>query len=105
MGTCGCGDFYPDFKFEGPEGSLYALQIYRGCEGCQTPVGVIISRLDGREEIESWDADSLPELPFDVLSESYRERLLPVVDPMAVATKLDLDHDRTEVYRAMQSTD
>lgn len=104
MGTCGCGDFYPDFKFEGPDGSLYTLQIYRGCEGCQTPMGVIISRLDG-DEIEEWEAQHLPELPFHELSKTYRETVVEVTDPMKVAKYLDLDHDRTEVYRAMQTRD
>lgn len=104
MGECGCGNFYPEFKFPGPDGSVYALQVYRGCEGCQTPVGVIISRLTG-EEIEEWDVEHLPELPFHDISENYREYLVQVADPMKVAQHLDLDHDRIEVYRAMQRTD
>lgn len=101
MGQCGCGDFYPDFKLPGPDGILYAIQLYRGCHECHTPVGVIVSRLKG-DEIETWDAQELPDLEFNEISESYHEALLPVVEPTVVAKHLDLEHDLIEVYRALR---
>lgn len=102
MGQCGCGDFYPDFKLPGPDGALYAIQLYRGCHECQTPVGVIITRLKGAEEIEDWEAQHAPDLAFNEISEGLQEVLLPIVEPTTVAKHLDLEHDLIEVYRAMR---
>lgn len=102
MGQCGCGDFLPQFKIPGPGRSLYTLQVYMPCDYCQTPAGVIVSRLDGPEEIESWDAQHLPDLPFNAVSNRHHEKFLGVADPKAIAKHLDLEHDLIEVYRALQ---
>ena len=60
MGQCGCGDFQPDFKFKGPEGITYVVQMYPSCDYCDNPAGVIIYALTP-EEAEMWGLGHVPE--------------------------------------------
>ena len=61
MGQCGCGDFYPHFQLPGPDGSVYTISLHQGCNDCETPAGVIITRLKG-EALVDWDVKYLPQL-------------------------------------------
>jgi len=40
MGACGCCDGFGDFRFPGPNGGWYTLQIYTGCVYCDEGPGV-----------------------------------------------------------------
>lgn len=61
MGQCGCGDHHADYKFEGPDGVLYAVGVYTGCEGCDTPAGVTLYR--HAQPDREW-SDDCPALDF-----------------------------------------
>lgn len=61
MGQCGCGDFQGDFKFKGPEGITYVLQVYPACDNCDTPAGVIIYAMD-KNDCEMWGVNEIPEI-------------------------------------------
>ena len=64
MGQCGCGDTTPDYQFPGPDGVIYAIQIYQSCHDCQSPAGVEIYRFDpNSEDTEDW-VRGVPELDF-----------------------------------------
>lgn len=58
MGQCGCGDFSGDFRFKGPEGIIYVLQVYPPCEECDNPAGVIIYSMN-EEDCKAWDVDNI----------------------------------------------
>jgi hypothetical protein len=63
MGSCGCGDYAGEFKLPGPDGSVYVIQRYAGCNYCMSPAGVIVYKmllLDG----DPWETSKLPDLPF-----------------------------------------
>ena len=67
MGQCGCGDFYATHKLAGPAGTVYALDVYPGCESCGTPVAVLVYRFS-EDEAKRWHVPSLRDLPFDQLN-------------------------------------
>ncbi len=75
MGECGCGSFYPSFKFKGPGKDTYVLQVYPSCDYCNTPAGVILYRMSPKEA-RQWDLDDVPEkeIPFVGM-------VIPVIDP------------------------
>ena len=43
MGACGCCNGFGDFRFAGPNGGWYTLQIYTGCTYCDEGPGVNLS--------------------------------------------------------------
>ena len=63
MCECGCGAFGGGFRFPGPDGIVYLLELYPGCGDCDTPAGVIIHRYQDTEEQREWFGDQ-PEMPF-----------------------------------------
>jgi hypothetical protein len=77
MCQCGCGDFAADYQLPGPDGVVYTLRMFRGCDNCRIPAGVVVGRFTA-EEAPRWHADRLPALD---LSGDCDERLLPVLDP------------------------
>jgi hypothetical protein len=78
MGVCGCGDFNGDFKFPGPDGITYVLQVYPPCENCNTPAGVIIYSFN-KDDCKNWDVDEIPELDF-----GNGEALIAVAHPGSI---------------------
>lgn len=104
MGQCGCGDFYPQFKLPGPNGSIYAIELFSGCHDCRSPAGVSIVRLSG-EQLQEWEAEHIPLLEWAERSrlrgDGYKDRFLTLVDVEKLAKYLDLGHDLTEVYRGL----
>ena len=61
MGSCGGGDAGGEFKLPGPDGSVYVVQRYAGCQECRSPAGVVIYKmllLDG----DAWGAREIPDL-------------------------------------------
>jgi len=63
MGSCGCGDYMADFRLPGPDGTTYTISLYRGCEYCSAPPGVVITRHDA-DEAETWGDEQLPALDW-----------------------------------------
>ena len=78
MCQCGCADFSGDFKFKGPGGTTYVLQVYPSCEDCGLPAGVIIYAFSPGD-CENWGVASIPEIALDDAG-----RLVGVVDPQRV---------------------
>ena len=61
MGQCGCGDFSGDFKFKGPKGITYVLQVYPPCKECDNPAGMIIYSMN-EEDCRTRDVDDIQEI-------------------------------------------
>ncbi len=59
MGECGCGSFCPQFKFAGPRGITYVIELYPGCDNCSAPAGMMLYAFD-KAACEDWDIDSVP---------------------------------------------
>lgn len=64
MGECGCGNFSAKWKLPGPNGVLYAIEVYPGCSYCDNPAGVVVYRV--RTDDDAFDVAGLPELPIQV---------------------------------------
>jgi hypothetical protein len=85
MGECGCGGSFGDFHFPGPDGTLYTLEVYEGCETCETPLGVALSRYT--KHAPSGDlacVEALPEAPWNIRDEVP----LPLLDLDIVRSQL-----------------
>jgi len=46
MGECGCSGMGKFFKLPGPDGCIYIIRKYPGCNYCSTPIGVDIQEID-----------------------------------------------------------
>lgn len=80
MGTfCGCGDFCPFAKFDGPPGFVYTLSFYGGCPNYETPAGLIVTRFSDTEAA-LWDVLDLPEAPWITADEDMREVAVPFLE-------------------------
>lgn len=90
MGSCNCADYDGIARLPGPDGCVYVLQIYHGCEGCDTGPGVMLHRMSKREA-ETWDADDLPVVPFD--AGDWDSVLIPVVDHDKLQARLNAFND------------
>ncbi len=64
MGECGCGDFAAEWKLPGPNGVLYAIEVYPGCSYCDNPAGVVVYRV--RTDDDAFNVAGLPDLPIGV---------------------------------------
>lgn len=112
MGQCGCGDFHPQFTLPGPDGSVYALELFTGCHDCRAPPGVVVARLSG-EQLDVWEVEHIKELelrprpepdgtePDDWDAKEYRDAFLVTLDVEQFAKHLDLEHDLIEIYRGL----
>ncbi len=92
MGQCGCGDFQPAFKFEGPGDDTYIFQAYPSCNYCNTPAGIILYRMD-QKDCKTWGVEHISEIKISdignffgmidpkVLEEGLN-KLLPEVAPI-----------------------
>jgi len=77
MGACGCGDYSPFAKFDGPPGFVSPLRFDVGCDDCDTPAGLIVTRFSDKEA-EGWDTEHLPEAPWiDIDGENWKEVAVP----------------------------
>lgn len=85
MGQCGCGDFSAWWQMPGPDAIVYAVELYGGCEDCDTPVAVRLYRMD--EDRDFW-VDDLPEIPIMSYAPADTsqdgELFLPVLHPNAL---------------------
>lgn len=79
MGACGCGDYSADYQFPGPDGTVYALAIFTGCEECDLGPGVILHQ-HGERSRRDWDVDHLPSAPFHRVESDYAELAIPILD-------------------------
>jgi hypothetical protein len=74
------------YRFPGPEGVTYGVQIYPSCHYCSTPAGVDLYRF-GPDEADEW-LDGVEEAPFVPYSNDDRvnaQLAIPVVDPEKLA--------------------
>lgn len=87
MGECGCGDTSPDFRFPGPDGITYAIQLYPGCDYCGTPIGIIVYRFGPGSEF--WH-EHLPEPPWRRYSPTTVDAdfMVPIVDDETLAASI-----------------
>ena len=81
---CGCADFNPILKMQGPEGFVYAIGIYPSCVSCDTPAGITITKIP-LVDVENCNADTLPEIDFDF---NLGEKLIPILHPNVLTKKL-----------------
>jgi len=79
MGTCGCGDYGASLRLPGPDGVVYAIAFYRGCNYCDAPPGVIVHR-HSTKDAALWGVNSLPEPDWHVFSADSAEAAFPAVD-------------------------
>jgi hypothetical protein len=87
MGECGCGGQL-DYKFPGPAGSTYALELYSGCPDCGTPVGVSIHRLRTVKDREYHE--HVTELPFiGSVGDGACEFAEPIIEPDTLLSALE----------------
>lgn len=75
MGDCGCSAFNALFKFKGPKGITYVIDIYPSCPECCTPAGVIIYAFSKRD-MADWGCEDIPELPIE-----YEGTCISVIHP------------------------
>jgi hypothetical protein len=89
MGECGCGNTNPDYRFDGPDGIIYTVQFYTGCNnGCETPSGIILSRY--LPEDAEWAAHA-KEVPWNTFGERPDESgdfCIPIIDKDVLREKL-----------------
>ncbi len=64
MGECGCAAYDGMFRFPGPRGITYVLEIYTSCRECDTPVSIRLYAMN-KENQRIWDVDSLPLVEID----------------------------------------
>ena len=108
MGECGCSE--PNYlrRFPGPDGLVYALEIYPGCPYCHTPVGITIYCLNQEEQNANWgeDEEGPPELEWMEISDGYAMAAIAVLDPdilKKVALKyVDSDGERFLIEDALE---
>lgn len=105
MGQCGCGDFYPQFTLPGPDGSVYALQLFNGCHDCRAPAGIVINKLSG-EQLDMWEIEHIPKLELRPTPDhkpdcEFREACLVTVDVEKLAKYIGFEDDLVEVYRGL----
>lgn len=100
MGQCGCGDFYGDFKFKGPDGVVYVVDVYCPCDYCHTPAGVVIYAMDNEDQ-QLWDVENIPEIKIADVG-----TFIGVLHPEVFAEKikslagLDIEGAETDFNRA-----
>ena len=88
MGSCVCGDTNIDLQFPGPDGIVYAIQTYGGCEHCGTPAGVIVYRFDTtRADVSDFWYRHAPEPNWRIYpgQSVHGDFAIPVLDFDAVA--------------------
>lgn len=106
MGACGCSDTDPDFKFPGPEGVTYAIQIYPSCHYCGTPAGVDIHRFN-EEWAKDWLMDQVDDAPWLTYGEREDQTNailgLPVLDPEHLSKSLAEVMEDEEGRRASET--
>lgn len=60
MGECGCGEFQPYESFKIGD-SILSLEIYKGCEYCNTGLMVTLNAFTP-EEAENWQLEDVKEI-------------------------------------------
>lgn len=68
MCECGCGDFNASWRLPGPKGTTYSIQVYPGCDFCDTPAGILIGK-HSKEDAAAWGVPDLPEPTFPKLND------------------------------------
>jgi len=74
MCECGCGSFCPQFKFAGPRGITYVIELYPGCDNCSVPAGMMLYAFD-KADCELWGIDTVPDIEISNVGSP-----LPIID-------------------------
>lgn len=92
MCECGCGDYEGDFRLDGPDGIIYAIELKHPCRNCDAPGGIVIHRFSA-ELAREWGADQLPRFPFMTLRDGKEfdgtSGGIPVIDVQTMVHALD----------------
>lgn len=83
MGQCGCCDYQPEFKLEGPAGTVYTIQLDPGCRYCdEHRIGLIVHRLKD-ETAHDWEAYRTDPLEFKSVDDggNFAEARYLVLNP------------------------
>jgi len=64
MGECGCGNTGKFWKLPGPDGNLYIVHQYFGCDYCSSPLGVDIELIKKKDQDFDF-YNEYPTLPMD----------------------------------------
>lgn len=54
MGSCGCGDTQIHYQLPGPDGSIYGLEFYPGCDSCMNGPALTLHCFGDYEEAKGW---------------------------------------------------
>lgn len=63
MGACGCGEQNEVARFPGPDDTVYVLEIYPGCSGCDESPCIAINKLS-KYDMDFYDLNDLSQLKF-----------------------------------------
>lgn len=63
MGECGCFNDDSMFRFDGPDGFVYGIEINLGCRYCDAAPSVVIRRYVDNDEGRQW-VESAEPAPF-----------------------------------------
>lgn len=88
MCECGCASFTADFQLPAPEGKVYLLNLRPPCPECDTPVGVIIERVDPKSEPHRDFMEHVPPLPFVKVNADWVECAIPLIAPRPLREQL-----------------
>jgi hypothetical protein len=103
MCECACGPT-PRFKFPGPHGSAYVLQIGAPCPECSTPLGLVITKIKA-DEMDDPLAEAMLRVPAAKFRRFGvgRELAIPLLDPAKLAEPL-AEHFTSEIVDEMNDT-
>lgn len=106
MGQCGCGDYRPNVKFPGPDGSTYTLEIHDSCRYCETPFGVVITRHpELTDENDDYLVRELPDVDFMKVDDAAAAHFA-LLDPNLLRKKLeDVDLIATDRLQPNEAVD
>jgi len=85
MGQCGCGDFYPDKVYRLPDGTRVAVELYRGCCGCNTPAGVAVHFFAPGDDLFGLDDEPTEDVVPDEVGACVAGLPIMGVDDLAAA--------------------
>jgi hypothetical protein len=106
MGQCGCSDTNPLYRFPGPDGVHYGIEIYPSCHYCVTPVGVTIYRFDNdgaREWLEY--VDEAPFMPYAADRPVEAILSIPVLGAEELAAAISNDQREDAEYNGADDED
>lgn len=104
MCECGCGDFQPFAKMQGPGDVIYTLSTYLHVDcGCGNPAGVVVTKITPQMMADcglpkEW-IDRLPEVTFSPRGHDFFVGVIDPADLTREAIENGGDEDMAEVAR------